>query len=278
MEAAERPAEAPKQAAGFQQAAGGQAVGTSPDIEAATASQGQLSGPHAAQHATQPQGCSTTAMVVAPQDQSANPSQQDYYYPAPAYYDPYLMMYGQHQQHQQQQPGVQGVPSYGRVALPSEFPMEEEPVYVNAKQYHCILRRRAQRAKAEAENKLIKARKPYLHQSRHNHAARRVRGAGGRFLTADEARAEAQGSEASGSPDSPVEGEQGTLRHREAPVSEAGEEGRPAKMARHNQPSEGNFSHSLPKSFHEPAGSQDAYVYNHVPSMQPALQGSATLL
>ncbi|KAK9845535.1 hypothetical protein WJX84_005647 [Apatococcus fuscideae] len=243
MEAAERPAEAPKQAAGFQQAAGGQAVGTSPDIEAATASQGQLSGPHAAQHATQPQGCSTTAMVVAPQDQSANPSQQDYYYPAPAYYDPYLMMYGQHQQHQQQQPGVQGVPSYGRVALPSEFPMEEEPVYVNAKQYHCILRRRAQRAKAEAENKLIKARKPYLHQSRHNHAARR-----------------------------------GTLRHREAPVSEAGEEGRPAKMARHNQPSEGNFSHSLPKSFHEPAGSQDAYVYNHVPSMQPALQGSATLL
>ena len=39
---------------------------------------------------------------------------------------------------------------------------------------------------------------PYLHQSRHNHAARRVRGPGGRFLTADEVRALQASGELSG--------------------------------------------------------------------------------
>ncbi|EAU32076.1 hypothetical protein ATEG_07814 [Aspergillus terreus NIH2624] len=95
------------------------------------------------------------------------------------------------------QPVQQSQPSPEMVTGPEQ----ESPLYVNAKQFHRILKRRVARQRLEEQLRLTsKGRKPYLHESRHNHAMRRPRGPGGRFLTADEVAAmeKKQAAEAGG--------------------------------------------------------------------------------
>ncbi|KAL1562270.1 nuclear transcription factor Y subunit A-3-like isoform X1 [Salvia divinorum] len=88
----------------------------------------------------------------------------------------------------------------GVVQARAVLPLDHDqgiPMFVNAKQYHAILRRRQTRAKLEAQNKVARTRKPYLHESRHHHALRRARGSGGRFLNTKKSSPTAQEPESS---------------------------------------------------------------------------------
>ncbi|XP_057776364.1 nuclear transcription factor Y subunit A-7-like isoform X2 [Salvia miltiorrhiza] len=100
-----------------------------------------------------------------------------------AAYDPNAAIY----------PQMAGV-GQARAVLPLDH-NQGIPMFVNAKQYHAILRRRQTRAKLEAQNKVARTRKPYLHESRHHHALRRARGSGGRFLNTKKSDPTAQESE-----------------------------------------------------------------------------------
>lgn len=129
------------------------------------------------------------AYAMHPHDGNGNPMAQTVYpYPDP-YYRPIFAPYDTQPYATQPYPAqpmvhfqVMGSQQVPGVPLPSDAALEE-PVFVNAKQYHGILRRRQSRAKAESVNKLLKPRKPYLHESRHLHALRRARGCGGRFTS-----------------------------------------------------------------------------------------------
>lgn len=66
--------------------------------------------------------------------------------------------------------------------------MDDQPTYVNPKQYARILKRRESRKKQTGTDvtSYTPRKRSYMHESRHKHAMARRRGPGGRFLSKEE--------------------------------------------------------------------------------------------
>lgn len=95
----------------------------------------------------------------------------------------------ENQQHHYYPSATSAYPSTNAVFDHTGPPGKAEPTYVNAKQYHRILKRRQSRQVLEAyfaRTRREREEKPYMHESRHRHAMKRPRGPGGRFLTKSE--------------------------------------------------------------------------------------------
>lgn len=73
-------------------------------------------------------------------------------------------------------------------ASPDPAVIEDQPTYVNPKQYARILKRRESRKKQTGTDvtSYTPRKRSYMHESRHKHAMQRRRGPGGRFLSKEE--------------------------------------------------------------------------------------------
>lgn len=88
------------------------------------------------------------------------------------------------------QMGAQGFAAYPNMvfAAPDQGLLDDQPTYVNPKQYARILKRRESRKKQTGTDvtSYTPRKRSYMHESRHKHAMQRRRGPGGRFLSKQE--------------------------------------------------------------------------------------------